>query len=146
MAVETGIAGVFATKASRSASSRIVLLDDEILVTDALGLIIRDWRRDALVLPFQDEAAAWQELLQADPDLFITDIMRPGMAGCEMLRLLAQRAIEFPILVYSGYASEAQVRQWGGPDLNVTLLQKPSTAEELRRQLCKHIGPGDTGA
>src|SRR5260370_35836552 len=108
-----------------------------------VGVLIRDWRKDITLRAFRDGATAWQELLRADPDLLITDMMRPGMAGCDMLPLLALRKVKYPILVHSGYATETQVRQWAGPDLKVTFLQKPWRVEEFRRHLLITLGPTD---
>jgi CheY-like chemotaxis protein len=122
---------------------RIVFVDDDDVILEMVGSLIRDWLKNLTLLSYQDGETAWQELLRTDPDLLITDVVRSGMTGCEMLPLLAQRKVKYPILVHSGYATETQVRQWAGPDLNVTFLRKPYSADEFRRQLLIHIGPSD---
>jgi DNA-binding NtrC family response regulator len=132
-----------AAQGSETSSPRIVVVDDEDCLLEMVGVLIRDWRKDITLLAFRDGATAWQELVRADPDLLITDMVRPGMAGRDMLPLLAKKKVKYPILVHSGYVTETEVRQWAGPDLKVTFLKKPWRAEEFRRQLLNHLGPSD---
>ncbi len=46
---------------------------------------------------------AWQLLSSEMPDIFITDILHPGMSGQEILRGLSANKAPFPIVVSSGY-------------------------------------------
>jgi CheY-like chemotaxis protein len=136
-------ANALAAQPRKTGSPRIVLVEDENWVLEMLEILIRDWFKNPTLLSFQDGETAWQELLRTDPDLLITDMNRNGMTGWEMLPLLAQRKVKYPILVQSGQATEMQVLQCAGPDLNVTFLQKPWTAAEFRRQLLIHLGLRD---
>lgn len=97
---------------------RIVLVDDEEWLREMLELAIRQCFKDADVLSFDSGDQAWQELLRVEPDLFITDICRPGLSGLKMLPLLAAKKVKFPILVMSGLATEKNVRGYAGSNLN----------------------------
>jgi DNA-binding response OmpR family regulator len=120
---------------------RIVLLEDEHWLREMLDLAIHQCFRDANVLSFDDGDKAWQELLRVEPDLFITDINHPGkLYAGEMLQSLAAKNVKFPILVHSGLATEEEVRQCGGFDLNLSFLKKPYTAEQFYAELSKHLG------
>lgn len=122
---------------------RIVVVDDESWCLEMVGTLILSKFKHAALQTFQDGGTAWQELSRAGPDLLITDMIRGGMNGWEMLPLLAQRKVKYPILVTSGYAQEKDVRQCAGPDLVVSFLQKPYTSEQFWGELFKHLGPGD---
>ena len=69
------------------------------------------------------------------PDLLITDMARGGLNGWKMLPLLARRKVEFPILVVSGTASEEGVREFAGPELNISFMNLPPDLELLKNFL-----------
>jgi CheY-like chemotaxis protein len=132
-----------ATQPRRTDPSRVVLVDDDDCFLEIVGGLIRDWLKDLTLLSFQDGETAWQELLRTDPDLLITDIAHPGINGLEMLSLLAERKVKYPILVTSGNPLEKEVFRCAGPDLKVSFLQKSYSADEFCRQLLIHLGPSD---
>jgi CheY-like chemotaxis protein len=99
---------------------------------------------------FQNRDLAWQELLRRDPDLLITDLNNEnvpgqpgytGMIGRELLPLLAQRKVKYPLMIVSGSLRapgvEGQVRDCAGPALNLTLLAKPFAAAAFENQLVR---------
>jgi CheY-like chemotaxis protein len=135
---------------------RVVIVDDEEVVLDMMATLVRDWFREVTVLTFQNRDEAWQELLRRDPDLFITDMRSDnvpgrsgdyGMSGFELLKLLAERLVKYPVLVASGSFSmsgcDGLAKQCAGPHLNVSFLTKPFTRELYLQALCKCLGPGD---
>jgi CheY-like chemotaxis protein len=136
---------------------RIVLVDDEDWFTGMVERAIHHSFKNVIVHTFHNRDEAWQELLRADPDLVITDmnndnlpfLHRPylGMSGWEMLPLLAERKVKYPILVVSGSflmeGVESKARECAGPDLNVSFLTKPFTLKQFNLELLKHLGPGD---
>lgn len=127
----------------RTASPRIVLVDDCECLLEMLACGIRGFVRHPTLLSFRDGNTAMHELLRTDPDFLITDIVHGGTDGLEMLSLLAERRVKYPILVTSGHPWEKKVFRCAGPDLNVTFLQKPYSVKEIWRQLHIHLGPSD---
>ena len=115
-----------------------------------MELLVRGWRKDVVLLKFQNRDEAWRELLRQDPDLLITDMRNDnvpgrtenfGMSGFKLLKLLAKRKVEYPILVGSGSFSvrgnEGLAKKSAGPDLNVAYLTKPYSPELFRCALDK---------
>jgi CheY-like chemotaxis protein len=126
---------------AKQKSPRIVLVDDEEVILMLYQTIVPRCFKNVTLKAFQHRDEAWQELSRADPDLLITDMRNDnvpgrtqyfGMSGWEMLPLLADRKAEFPILVVSGSATEKDVRECAGPQLNVTFLRKPFTPSSLQ--------------
>ncbi len=88
-------------------------------------LMIRENFGEVTLLKFDCGDHAWQELLRQDPDLLIIDEVLPSLDGRELLRLLNERKVRYPIIVTSGDAGfENKLRDCVGPNLNVTFLQK----------------------
>jgi CheY-like chemotaxis protein len=121
--------------------------DDQQNVTEALKSLLRLEYNDAEILTFTDAEEAWQELTRKDPDLFTTDWTHPKIRCGETLRLLAARKVKYPIFVITAYAEWLKEndfpREFLDQGLNVTLLSKPFTVEQLRSLLSKHLGPGE---
>jgi CheY-like chemotaxis protein len=127
----------------RPSPPRIVVVNDESVILEQIETVIRYSLKNAVVLPFQDGEAAWKDLLRTDPDLLITDLRRPGMNGWDLLRLLAQRKVKFPILVTSGTGAKdakKDIRRCAGPDLNVTFWRMPFPGDQLERYLREQLG------
>ncbi len=66
--------------------SRILLVDDEPLITDSLTYSLR--REGFDVKAVGDGSAALHEVQEFQPDLIVLDIMLPGMSGYEFCRRL----------------------------------------------------------
>jgi CheY-like chemotaxis protein len=56
-------------------------------------IVIQSWFKDVTVLLFDNGAAALEELVQADPDLLITDDIMAGMGGEELCQRLFDRRV-----------------------------------------------------
>lgn len=125
-------------------SLRIVVLDDEPFVGEALQMMLRFDLPDSFILTFTDAAAALQELEREGPDLFTTDINHVGMRFPEILDRLADRRGKFPVFVLSAWAesdtAKEMVKRCKDEGWNVTLLSKPFLLDDLRRPLSLHLG------
>jgi TPR repeat protein/response regulator RpfG family c-di-GMP phosphodiesterase len=125
-------------------SLRIVMLDDEPLVLDALKMMLEFDHPSSFVLTFTNAESALQELEWEEPDLFTTDWNHPGkLCGDSLLRVLAGRGVKYPIFVITAYA-ECIAEKDGlkgllDQGLNVTLLSKPFLMEDLRRLIAEHV-------
>ena len=143
--------------ATAKTQRRIVIVDDEDFSLDLMETFVRDWSKEATILRYQNRDEAWQEIMRRDPDLLITDMRNDnvpgrsgdyGMSGFELLKLLAERLVKYPVLVASGSFSmsgcEGLAKQCAGPHLNVSFLTKPFTRELFLQALRKCLGPGDS--
>jgi Response regulator containing a CheY-like receiver domain and an HTH DNA-binding domain len=124
----------------RTRPPRIVVVDDESGPLEMFALLIRDWFKDVTLLEFSNSSDAWQELSRTDPDLLILDM---PLTGVDMLPLLAERKVKYPIFVTSGIYGEKEMQQHAGPNLKVSCLFKPFTIEQFNRCLLTHVGPSD---
>ena len=127
---------------------RVVIVDDFLPLSVHLGEYIRSCVEDTEVLVFQDGLSAWQEISQTDPDVLITDMQRFGaMSGWDMLPLLAERNIKYPIFVITGYTEVndpvdgktlqdvRDLLRSACSTLNVTILPKPFPLTILEKAL-----------
>jgi DNA-binding response OmpR family regulator len=121
---------------------RIVLLEDEPLLAELYEMCIRDWFKDVDIVKFADGDAAWRELLQVDPDMFIMDWTHPGLNGREILGQLAARKPSYVVLLTSEMFSD-EVDPAISQNLRVGYLPKPFGVLQFWRALNEFIGPSD---
>ena len=121
---------------------KIIMVNDELCVLEALEMMIRCWFKKATILMFNVPEEALEELLRSDPDLLITDDKMPRLNGSDIVERLADRNVTYPIIVTSPWSpTEEWVREWASYGLNISYLAQPCTVEELKGELTKHIGP-----
>ena len=108
-------------------TTRILLVDDEESITDFVGYALR---KDGFVVDIAvDGAEAYERSSQTDYDLFILDIMLPGLDGYELCRRIRAHS-QAPILFLSARDKELDKvigLEIGGDDY----LTKPFGVREL---------------
>jgi len=129
----------------RTRPLRIVTMDDEPFMGEAMKMMLRFDLPNAEILNFTDAEAALEELEREAPDLFTTDWHHPGMLnGDGLLRILASWVVKYPIFVISASAESLEasgmVKEYADRGLNVTLLSKPFLLHDLRRLMSAHLG------
>ena len=87
----------------------VLVVDDEPVVTDAVGLVLR--HEGLGVVTVADAEAALAHPALAECRLVLCDLMLPGLAGLDALRVMRQRRPELPIIVITGYATPAHEEQ-----------------------------------
>ena len=107
--------------------TRIMIVDDEPLITDSLSYSLR--REGFDVKSVGDGAIALQEIVAFEPDLVVLDIMLPGMSGLEICkRLRAQSSIPVIMLTARGEEIDRVLGLEVGAD---DYLPKPFSFREL---------------
>jgi len=82
------------------ARPRVCLVDDDILVRDALALGLTDAGFDVVTAP---GAAAGFDIAQRDPvEAIVTDMNMPGTGGAQFISEVRSRWPSMPILAISG--------------------------------------------
>ena len=76
--------------------AKVLLVDDEIALTDSLGRVLR--REGYEVTIAADGAAGYDQAIAQTFDLFILDWMLPELSGIELCRRLRQQGIATPVL------------------------------------------------
>lgn len=121
--------------------SKVVVLDDESFVRESLQMILKREFPEARVITFGGSEEALKELLDADPDLFTTDLMHPGISSTSILRVLAQKNVTYPIFVITSWSEvqAASIIAEFGAKLNLTMVQKPFSPQEFWNLLRRHF-------
>jgi len=84
---------------------RILLVDDEQTVRDLVAKTLTMADYDVDTAP--DGPSALDRLRSAEYDLLITDLKMPGMDGLSVIREARQKSAELPIIIITGYSTEA---------------------------------------
>ena len=111
----------------------VLLVEDQELVRDVAGLMIRELGYRVLVADCGEDALA----LAADHDgpleLLVTDVVMPGLTGPQLAERLTSQRPELRVLFISGCTDGSTIRK---DRLNPTaFLQKPFTRDELQSAL-----------
>jgi len=136
------VKGRLAVLEARAASrARIVLVDDDSAFLSHLKELTQSLFVKATVVAFADPTEAVEALARSDPDVLVTNWTMPRINGEMVLRALAERKAQFPVIVTSGRLfSVDEVRQCADPSLNVTFLRKPFTAARFAEVLEVALG------
>jgi len=113
---------------------KILIVDDEKMMTDLLSDHLRDCGYDTFVANNSSEAAA---LLQKLPDLIILDINMPGTNGLELCKNIRNHTA-CPILFVTARITEQDKIngfQYGGDDY----ITKPFSLNELTARVAAHL-------
>ena len=120
---------------------RILIADDEQHIVQVLSLTLTRGGYDVVTADSGD--AAWQAVLQHDPDLIITDESMPGMTGTQ----LAQRVHKneqygqgktTPVLIVTA----RHIAPTDGPSANITgILPKPFSPRQVLAHVADLVGP-----
>ena len=116
---------------------RILLVDDEILVRDAIRENI-DWEAmDCELVGDCDNGKAAAEFVKIHPvDIVLTDILMPYMDGMELSRFLHDNYPDIVIVIFSGFGEFEYAKKAIQYDVSEYML-KPVTAMELRNVIEK---------
>lgn len=113
---------------------RILIVDDEKMLTDLLSEHLRDYGYEPLVA--NDGGAALSQL-QKKPDLILLDINMPGIDGIQLCRNIRSH-VACPILFLTARISEQDKingLQLGGDDY----ITKPFSLKELTARIAAHL-------
>ena len=84
----------------------VMLVDDNDLVREVLKELLIEADYDVLVVNNGQQAISGYRA--SKPDVIVTDILVPGIAGIELIRYLRREAPALPILVISGGGATEQ--------------------------------------
>jgi len=74
--------------------------------------------------------------------LLLTDVVLPGMDGCELARSLLAAQPSLKVIYMSGYTAEA-VLHLGPSEQQATLIEKPFAVADLLQQIRSVLGSHD---
>jgi CheY-like chemotaxis protein len=115
-----------------SAPKLVVVIDDDPLVLEATGSLLRSWGFQVVTAESDAQAMAGLAKYGRRPDLIVCDYrLSEGARGVEVIERL-RSAFEIPALLISGDGSLPQADATTGP---YHLLHKPVDAETFRTAL-----------
>lgn len=108
----------------------ILVVEDDAQVRAYVAKVLR--MRGYRVLDCESGAEALAMAAAERPDLLLSDVVMPEIAGPELSRLIAENHPEIAVLFISGYA-EHEIVHRGIVKRDVSLLTKPFNADALAR-------------
>jgi DNA-binding NtrC family response regulator len=112
----------------------IYVVDDEVMITESLALILR--RKGFMVSTFNDSLEALEQMKTVPPDLLISDVMMPQLSGIDLAVETAKAIPQCRILLLSGHMLTASlVQAAGAAGHNFLVLQKPIHPDELLSEI-----------
>jgi DNA-binding response OmpR family regulator len=120
---------------------RILVVDDELYVTQLLSFILRRVGDDVFTADEGQSACAMAHELV--PDLVIADYQMPGLNGMDMARQLRSdpATAEVPVLVLTARGHRLSEQDVAGTNIRC-MLAKPFSPRELLARVEEMIGPG----
>jgi CheY-like chemotaxis protein len=125
-------------RARATPSCCVLVVDDDFLVAEGTGSMLKDLGYGVLLATSGKRAV---EILRSDPQvgLVITDHAMPDMNGLEFAKKALSLRPDLPIILATGYASNAPL-----DDLKLPRLSKPYGLEELANMIADLLMKGST--
>ena len=111
-------------------NENILLVEDEDVVRDMAGRILRDHGYNDIEARRGDEAMNLSELYAGTVHLLLTDVVMPEMSGRELAEQLSPVRPDMKVLYMSGYTDDAVLRH-GVQEERMPFLQKPFIPDAL---------------
>jgi len=119
-------------------SETILLVDDELLLTESYGQILESLGYQVVTLASSTAALEVFRLQPGKFDLVLTDYTMPDMTGIQLAEALLKVRSDIPIILYSGFAEDItpqMAKSKGIKEMLSKPLSKPNLSEVLRRCL-----------
>jgi CheY-like chemotaxis protein len=111
---------------------RLLLVDDDSSISTSLKGLLEHIGHKVTV--FSDGASALDAYRAGSYDMVLTDLSMPGMSGIQLLRELRGSDPDARVLVFTGQALEAQVREATRAGA-LAVLRKPFELEEVLKAM-----------
>lgn len=128
------------TRRATAEKARIVIIDDEVTVLQALRIIIADWGYEVIAAQDEDEVMSALRHHPEPPDVIIADYrLRAGQTGAEVIEHIRMRYNHpIPSIVVTGDTAPERIRE--AEDRGLSLLHKPVLPETLQAEIAKYLG------
>jgi two-component system, cell cycle sensor histidine kinase and response regulator CckA len=124
----------------RAGEKTVLVIDDDHLLRTLTGHILTGGGYRVLTARNSGEALQISRAIPGAIDLFVTDVVMPGLQGPELARCLMEAHPEAKVLLISGYA-EGHLGRSEGCDFCGSFLQKPFCPDELLDRVRRLLGP-----
>ncbi len=121
-----------------SAQPKVLVADDEVLIADTLGLILRQSGYECRVV--YSGGAALAQSRDFQPALLISDVIMPDMNGIDVAIAVRELVPSCEVLLLSGQAATADLmRKATAAGHCFDLLSKPIPPDELLRHVARRL-------
>ena len=120
---------------------RIIVLDDDQTVREAMQLLLTDWGCDVIAAATLDDTARAIQQKQFVPDLIVVDYrLRGGANGIDAIaQIRAMTKADLPAILVTGDTGVDQLREVR--ESKLTLLHKPVVITQLSETLSRALHP-----
>ncbi len=122
-----------------SVKQTILLVEDEEMVRGLMSEVLEREGYKVLPCSHPKEAIETSQRYCGGIDLLLTDVVMPGMNGCDMASRIREIIPDVRVVFMSGYTEHALSRD-GEIDPQFEYLQKPFTLRTLTRKLARVLG------
>jgi CheY-like chemotaxis protein len=116
----------------------VLLVEDEPLVAEFMGELLRGWGLDVAAFGNPVEALAAAERDAARFDLVLTDHTMPRITGLDLACRMRTLRADLPVILYSGYTDLIDPDRLAACGVTA-LLRKPVEQEALLALLGEHL-------
>lgn len=117
---------------------KVLIADDEVLIADTLGLILRQGGYECRVV--YSGGAALAQSRDFQPALLISDVIMPDMNGIDLAIAVRELVPSCEVLLLSGQAATADLmRKATAAGHCFDLLSKPIPPDELLRHVARRL-------
>jgi len=115
-------------------SETVFLVEDEESVRELVRVTLVSKGYRVVEAPDGETGLRLANAYEGTIDLLITDVVMPGMGGCELAQRVAANRPQIKVLYLSGYTEDAIVHQ-GVLEPGTAFLQKPFALQMLARKV-----------
>jgi DNA-binding NtrC family response regulator len=123
-----------AVSARRSLDGTVLLVDDEVMITDSVSAMLEGMGLKVLIAHDGRQAVEVFQRERAGINLVLMDLTMPHLDGLEAAQLIHRLDPRMPVILSSGY-SEHESIQGGTGEQAVGFLQKPYSLQALYEAL-----------
>jgi DNA-binding NtrC family response regulator len=109
---------------------RVLLIDDDRLVSDFIGKIFARLSPETVVESYTDSRDGLTRAKATDFDVVVTDLMMPMVTGLDIMRELHEAKPKLPVILMTGYGNPDVAMEAGRLGVH-EFLNKPFTPEQL---------------
>jgi DNA-binding NtrC family response regulator len=119
---------------------RIVIVDDEIEITDNIKEELEDLTDEYEIKCFNYGYDALNEIFKGSTDLVLSDIAMPDMDGYELFKRIKECKPDLPVIMMTGFGYDpnhvlVNIKQFG----KIDVLLKPFPVEKLLLKIRKKL-------
>jgi CheY-like chemotaxis protein len=127
------------TSEAGPASVRVLIIDDEPLVRDTLGEILRQQHHD--VVAADDGISGLARFREGTFDVVMTDLAMPGMSGWQVARAVKETRPQVQVVLVTGWGVEVKADELQSHGVD-RVMTKPFRFEEVQEVVASCRGTG----